>query len=108
MARNKRDMVGRLRVEYVYDCESKNWGFVVPSLHIVGGGETREEAEHEALGAILFALEYYETDEDLPADVAEILDSAETEIDYVQVTVKPPARERSASTRHPAGLKADG
>ena len=47
-----------LRVEYFYDEESGHWGFVVPSLNIVGGGaETREEAEEEAREAILFTLE---------------------------------------------------
>jgi len=46
-----------LRVEYFYDDESHNWGFVVPSLHIVGSGETREDAEREARDAIFFTLE---------------------------------------------------
>ena len=46
-----------LRVEYFYDDESHNWGSVVPSLYIVGSGETREEAEQEARDAILFTLE---------------------------------------------------
>lgn len=47
-----------LRVEYFYDDESKHWGFVVPSLHIVGGGaETRDEAEAQARDAIFFTLE---------------------------------------------------
>ena len=47
-----------LRVEYFYDNESSHWGFVVPSLHIVGGGlDTREEAENEAREAVLFTLE---------------------------------------------------
>jgi hypothetical protein len=41
-----------LRVEYFYDDESRHWGFVVPSLNIVGGGaETREEAEEVATSA---------------------------------------------------------
>lgn len=55
-----------LRVEYFYDDESHNWGFVVPSLHIVGSGETREDAEREARDAILFTLEG--EDEPVPKD----------------------------------------
>lgn len=47
-----------LRVEYFYDDESRHWGFVVPSLNIVGGGlDTRAEAEKEARDAIVFTLE---------------------------------------------------
>ena len=34
----------KLRVEYAYDPESHNWSFRVPSLGIVGGAESREDA----------------------------------------------------------------
>ena len=54
-----------LRVEYFYDGETKHWGFVVPSLRIVGGGaETRAEAEVQAREAIIFTLE--DDDEPVP------------------------------------------
>lgn len=46
----------KLRVEYYYDPESRNWGFEVPALHIIGGADTREEAEQQAIEAIDFAL----------------------------------------------------
>ncbi len=47
----------RLRVEYAYDPESDNWSFRVPSLGIVGGAKTREEAERKVLDAVAFTLE---------------------------------------------------
>jgi hypothetical protein len=47
-----------LRVEYYYDDEARHWGFSVPGLRIIGGGQqTREEAEDAARDAILFTLE---------------------------------------------------
>jgi len=47
-----------LHVEYYYDDEAQHWGFRVPSLRIIGGGQpTREEAEEAAREAILFTLE---------------------------------------------------
>lgn len=45
----------QLLVEYIYDPESHNWCFRVPSLGIIGGTETREEAEQEAIAAIAYA-----------------------------------------------------
>jgi len=50
LIRSKRDR----RIRYTYDPESKNWSFEVPSLGIVGGAETRAEAEHQAAEAIDF------------------------------------------------------
>jgi hypothetical protein len=50
-------MVLRLRVEYPYDPESRNWSFRVPSLGIVGGAESREEAEKRVVDAVAFTLE---------------------------------------------------
>lgn len=47
----------QLRIEYRYDAASRNWSFRVPSLGIVGGAETRDEAEWAALEAIIYALE---------------------------------------------------
>ena len=68
-----------LRVEYFYDEESGHWGFVVPSLNIVGGGaETRKEAEEEARKAILFTLEG-DDEEAVPAG---------HDVDYSHITVK--------------------
>ena len=51
------DNVVKLRIEYRYDPESRNWCFVVPSLGIIGGGKTRQAAEELALDAIAFTLE---------------------------------------------------
>ena len=67
-----------LRVEYTYDPESRNWCFVVPSLHIIGSGDTREEAERRAIDAVLFTLE---DDTDVDDDV--------TGVGYLRVTVEP-------------------
>ena len=47
----------RLRVEYAYDPESDNWSFRVPSLSIVGGADSREEAERQVIEAVAFTLE---------------------------------------------------
>ena len=44
-------MVMKLRVEYAYDPESHNWSFRVPSLGIVGGAESREDAEKRVVDA---------------------------------------------------------
>jgi len=45
-----------LRVEYYQDVDTRQWGFVVPRLRIVGGGvATRTEAEEQAREAIIFA-----------------------------------------------------
>jgi predicted RNase H-like HicB family nuclease len=46
----------QLRVEFLYDPESHNWSFAVPALRIIGGANTREEAERRAVEAIEFAL----------------------------------------------------
>jgi hypothetical protein len=108
MAVRKGEVVGRMRVEYFYDPQSKNWGFVVPSLHIVGGSDTREEAEQEALDAVVFALEYY-GERETPADVG-IADqeSYGTEITYVPVTLQPSEAARVTSTHRTAGRRAEG
>ncbi len=50
-------MNAKLRVEIMYDPESRNWSYHVPSLGIVGGSESREGAEREALETISFTLE---------------------------------------------------
>ncbi len=56
-----------LRVEYYYDEEAGNWGFRVPALTIVGGGDdTRAEAEEHAREAILFTLTDDTRDRDEP------------------------------------------
>lgn len=44
-------------VRFSFDDESKNWSFRIPSLNIVGGGDTRHDAERMAEQAIQFALE---------------------------------------------------
>src|SRR5947208_17045235 len=50
-------MVMKLRVEYAYDSESRNWSFRVPSLDIVGGADTRDEAERKVVEAVAFTVE---------------------------------------------------
>jgi hypothetical protein len=47
----------RLRVEYAYDSASRNWRCRVPSLGIVGGADTRDEAERKLVKAVAFTLE---------------------------------------------------
>lgn len=46
-----------LRVEYLFDSESNNWSFRVPALRIVGGADTRAQADVMAVEAIEFTLE---------------------------------------------------
>jgi predicted RNase H-like HicB family nuclease len=58
--------VARIRVDYVWDKEAGSWGFVVPALHIVGGGPTRHDARRRAREAIAFALEAGEGEGDTP------------------------------------------
>jgi hypothetical protein len=59
----------KLRVEYAYDSESRNWSFRVPSLGIVGGADTRDEAERKVVEAVAFTLE---GDDDASAGGAEV------------------------------------
>jgi predicted RNase H-like HicB family nuclease len=48
----------RIPVEFFYDEESRNWGFVVDTPSVVGGGDaTLDEAMQHAAEAIAFALE---------------------------------------------------
>jgi hypothetical protein len=70
-------MVMKLRVEYAYDPESRNWSFRVPSLGIVGGADSREEAENRVVDAVAFTLE---CEEDGSA-------VAQTEVRYLNVEI---------------------
>lgn len=58
--------VARIRIDYVWDKEAGSWGFVVPALHILGGGPSREDARQRAREAIAFALEATEGEDDTP------------------------------------------
>jgi hypothetical protein len=69
-------MIMRLRVEYAYDSESRNWSFRVPSLGIVGGADTRDDAERKVVEAVAFTLE---GDDDASL--------AEAEIRYLKVEI---------------------
>lgn len=69
----------KLRIEYSYDPESQNWCFVVPSLGIIGGADTREHAEARAVDAVAFTLE---SENETPP-------SAESEVAFLQLTVQP-------------------
>jgi predicted RNA binding protein YcfA (HicA-like mRNA interferase family)/predicted RNase H-like HicB family nuclease len=71
-----------LRVEYYHDPESRNWGFEVPSLHIIGGADTREEAEQQAIEAIEFTL-WSDDQEPIPDG---------SEVGYLTVTVESQAK----------------
>ena len=52
----------RIPVEFFYDDEARNWGFVVETPSVVGGGDpTLEAAMHHAARAIAFALAGEET-----------------------------------------------
>lgn len=62
--------MARIRVEYVQDDD--RWGFVVPALHIVGGGPTRDDARRRAREAIVFALESSEADEHGEAEYLDV------------------------------------
>ena len=68
----------QLRVEYIYDPESRNWCFRIPNLGIIGGADTREEAEQQAIAAIAYVLE----------GETEGADATEGEVDYLQLTVQ--------------------
>lgn len=70
-----------LRVEYFYDPESRNWCFVVPALNIIGGADTRDEAERRAIDAIEYAL-WSDAQEPSPEG---------GEIGYLTVTVERPS-----------------
>ena len=48
----------RIPVEFFYDEEARNWGFVVDTPSVVGGGDaTLDAAMQHAAEAIAFALE---------------------------------------------------
>lgn len=66
-----------LRVEYTYDPESRNWCFEVPSLGIIGGAATREDAEKRAIAAINFTLE---SENERPAPTG-------SEVDYLHLSL---------------------
>jgi hypothetical protein len=62
-------MMSALRVELFFDDEAGNWHYRVPALHINGGGApTREDAEHDCVSAIAFALEGDPRDYDTDAE----------------------------------------
>lgn len=62
----------KLHIEYEYDDESHSWGYVVPSLHITGSSDTRDDAEREAAEAIEFTVRYMrEQGQPLPEEIAE-------------------------------------
>ena len=67
-----------MRVEYIYDPESRNWCFRVPSLGIIGGAGTRDEAERAVLDAVAFTLE----------DEANPSNAVEAEIEYLELAIK--------------------
>jgi hypothetical protein len=73
------DMVRtQIRIEYFYDDETGRWDYVVPQLHIVGGGgATKADAARRAAEAIAFAL-----GDGLRKDVIE-----DPDVEYLSVSV---------------------
>jgi hypothetical protein len=60
----------QIRVEYFYDSETGRWDYVVPELHIVGGGgPTKDEASRRAAEAVAFALRSGDPESKDTADV---------------------------------------
>ncbi len=60
----------QIRVEYFYDHDTRRWDYVVPQLHIVGGGgPTKADAARRAAEAIAFALGDGQPERDLSPDV---------------------------------------
>jgi hypothetical protein len=58
-----------LRIELFFDDEAGNWHYRVPALHINGGGlPSRQDAGHDCLSAIAFALEGNPDDYDSSAE----------------------------------------
>jgi hypothetical protein len=82
-----------VRVEYFYDPDSRNWGYEVPSLNIIGGADTREAAEEQAIAAIAYTLDCAH-ERSLPT---------EGEVGYLQVTVD---RERTVAAQQASQTKA--
>ena len=71
----------KLRLELYWDDEAEHWGFTVPALHIVGGGdEARSAAIAHAIDAIAFTLEGVESDFDESKDI---------QVEYLDVEVGP-------------------
>jgi hypothetical protein len=68
----------QVRVEYIYDPESRKWCFRVPGLGIIGGADTRGEAERAALDAIAYALE----------DEPDTSSTDEAEIEHPELAIK--------------------
>jgi hypothetical protein len=79
----------KVRVEYTYDPESRNWCFQVSSLGIIGGADTREQAEEQAIAAIAFTLE----------SANEATAPAESEVRYLYLTVQRSPHEHPATAR---------
>jgi predicted RNase H-like HicB family nuclease len=67
-----------IRVEFVYDPESQNWHFSVPSLGIVGGADSRDAARRMARDAILFTLD---------ASSEDAADATGADVEYIEVMV---------------------
>ncbi len=72
--------IAEIRVEYTYDPESRDWCFEVPTLGIIGGADTRDEAKSAAIAAIRFTL-----DDKANATVAN--DNNGSEVEYIPVVL---------------------
>jgi hypothetical protein len=79
----------KVRVEYTYDPESRNWCFQVSSLGIIGGADTREQAEEQAIEATTLTLE----------SANEATAPAESEVNYLCLTVQRSSHEHPATAR---------
>ena len=75
----------QVRVAYSYDPESRNWCCRAPSLGIIGGANTREEARRAVLDTVALTLE----------DEPDTSNAVEAEIEYLELAINrrlPPRR----------------
>jgi len=72
--------IAEIRVEYTYDPEGHDWCFEVPTLGIIGGADTRDEAKDAAIAAIRFTL-------DDKANAMAANEDNGSEVDYIPVVL---------------------
>jgi len=72
--------IAEIRVEYTYDPEGRDWCFEVPTLGIIGGADTRDEAKDAARAAIRFTL-------DDKANAMAANEDNGSEVDYIPVVL---------------------
>jgi hypothetical protein len=68
----------QVRIEDIYDPESRNWSYRVPSLGIAGGSKTRENVEREVIEALTYALKVED----------ETTEPVEGEVRYLELSIQ--------------------